>query len=238
MISHPAWKHVIEKINQAQVVEDPFPYFYIENIFPESFFKTILNLYPQENQFIPLGKTNRVGKGQYNERLMFSLEKSNVMQLSQMEFLFWKNFSDHIHSQHFTNAILERLSSYVQKRYQNKYEKLSFSTVCELLIDKTNYALGPHTDHPMRTVTCLFYLPSDDSLSHMGTSVYVPKDRSFTSDGLFHHEFKDFDKIYTAPFKPNSLFGFVRTDNSFHGVEPIKEDNVTRRLMNFFIKGS
>jgi len=35
--------------------------------------------------------------------------------------------------------------------------------------DLTNHALGPHTDHPQKLISLLFYLPADDALRHLGT---------------------------------------------------------------------
>ena len=37
------------------------------------------------------------------------------------------------------------------------------------------------------------------------------------------------------PFKPNSLFGFLRTDRSFHGVDQINEEGVVRDLLLYNI---
>ena len=33
-----------------------------------------------------------------------------------------------------------------------------------------------------------------------------------------------FEKVKTMPFKPNSMFGFIKTTNSFHGVDIINAD--------------
>jgi hypothetical protein len=33
------------------------------------------------------------------------------------------------------------------------------------------------------------------------------------------------------PFKPNTLFAFVKTDNSFHGVEPVMDPDTKRWLL-------
>jgi hypothetical protein len=35
------------------------------------------------------------------------------------------------------------------------------------------------------------------------------------------------------PFKPNSLFTFVKGDNSFHGVEPVGDPDTRRWLLLF-----
>ena len=98
----------------------------------------------------------------------------------------------------------------------------------QLCRDFGGYAIGPHTDGRKESRTILFYLPKDDSKPYLGTSVYVPKDKSFTCDGTKHHDFDKFDKVFTAEYKPNTCFGFIRSNNSFHGVEP---SNNERNLM-------
>jgi len=42
--------------------------------------------------------------------------------------------------------------------------------------------------------------------------------------------------MMTMPFLPNSLFAFLKTHNSFHGVEPIQETGVRRDLLLYDIK--
>jgi hypothetical protein len=39
-----------------------------------------------------------------------------------------------------------------------------------------------------------------------------------------------------VPYVPNTLFGFMKTPNAFHGVEPIAETNVERALLLYDIK--
>ena len=77
----------------------------------------------------------------------------------------------------------------------------------------------------------LFYLPSDESQAHLGTSLYVPKDAQFTCAGDVHHPFDRFERVAGMPFQPNSLFAFVKTTNSFHGVEPVIDANARRHLL-------
>jgi hypothetical protein len=85
--------------------------------------------------------------------------------------------------------------------------------------DTPDYQIKPHTDIKKKALTLLFYLPTDLSAQDYGTSIYVPKEKGFTSDGTKRFEFDLFDKVFTAPYVPNSVFGFKRSDNSFHGVE-------------------
>lgn len=83
-----------------------------------------------------------------------------------------------------------------------------------LVRDMPGYKIGPHTDSPKKVITALFYLRGQE-----GTSIYTPKEKGFTCKGGPHYEFEQFDKVATMPFKPNSMFAFLKSDKSFHGVE-------------------
>jgi hypothetical protein len=67
----------------------------------------------------------------------------------------------------------------------------------------------------------LIYLAPDNSAEHLGTSLYQPRDPSFTCHDSKHYSFEDFIRVKTAPYRPNSLLAFMRSDVSFHGLEPL-----------------
>ena len=127
---------------------------------------------------------------------------------------------------------LEKFEPYIIHRFGNIPE-LHAETL--YTYDRSTYALGPHTDSVKKVLTLLIYLPEDASLSHLGTSMYTPLDPTFTCDGGPHHKFHRFKLLKTAQYKPNSLFGFFKTNNSFHGVEPIKE-NIRRDLLIYDVQ--
>ena len=105
-----------------------------------------------------------------------------------------------------------------------------------LVWDISGYALLPHADDPRVIFNFLFYLPKDEETSQFGTSVYVPKARDFTSSGEPRHARGDFELVHTFPFVPNAMFSFLRTPNSFHGVEPVTGDYTERRLLLYSIR--
>jgi len=100
-----------------------------------------------------------------------------------------------------------------------------------LVKDRAGYQIGPHTDLPARLVSLLFYLPPNSDIEARGTSVYIPKDRGFSSDGSVHHDRRDFDLVETVPFRMNSVVFFPRTERSFHGVELIPDAGIERDCM-------
>mgnify|MGYP003349174621 CR=1 FL=1 len=107
---------------------------------------------------------------------------------------------------------------------------------CRLVRDFTNYAIRPHTDSGRKLVSLLFYLPPDASTRHLGTSIYLPKDPGFVSDGSEHLRPEGFLHVARMDYVPNALFAFVRTDFSFHGVEPIPDQDFKRDLMLYDVR--
>jgi FkbM family methyltransferase len=89
-----------------------------------------------------------------------------------------------------------------------------------LVRDFPGYQIPPHTDSLNKEITVLIYLPKNSSMIEEGTSIYIPKKKGFICKTGTHHKFEDFTRVATMPFKPNSVFAFARTDDSFHGVEP------------------
>jgi len=86
--------------------------------------------------------------------------------------------------------------------------------------------MGPHTDSPKRFISMMIYLPDNNDHSNLGTSIYRPKQQGFTCEGLVHHSYgsADFEEHYKAPYIPNSCFVFLKTNNSFHGLEALPND--------------
>jgi len=102
-----------------------------------------------------------------------------------------------------------------------------------------DYSLGPHTDLRSKMATCLLYMPERAGLEHLGTTLYVPKQKGFTSDGARHLDPADFNAVGVLPFAPNTAVLFARTDRTFHGVEPFTRESLAGSAragfqMNFF----
>jgi serine protease inhibitor len=103
----------------------------------------------------------------------------------------------------------------------------------------------PHTDSRAKLISLMLYFP-DESLNEndynkLGTSFYNSKNKNFTNTHLLDEEnerlFKEQSKKFlTLPFKPYNLYGFIRTDKSWHTVEKINmHENFIRKSININI---
>ena len=211
------------KIANKAVSHFPFPHMYISNIFTDTFYAEIINHLPKFNQLRTIDEV-RPTKG-FKERFALNLDDESLNALNDKEKLFWSNFRKQFLSGGLKNFLLtKKFSAYIEARFPN-FKELNFYDELLLINDTLNFKLGPHTDAPRKVMSFLFYLPKDESQIKLGTSIYVPKDLSFHCSGaVSHHSHDDFINIHTNNFLPNSVFAFIKTNNSFHGLEKIVTD--------------
>ena len=85
-----------------------------------------------------------------------------------------------------------------------------------------------------------FYIPENNDLRDLGTSLYETKDIDFikNNDTKGHYPLEHFNLVKKIEFLPNTLFVFPRTNFSFHGVDTINVDNAERHLLllNYYFK--
>lgn len=206
----------------------PFPHLYYENVFPDDFYSRLVKSLPEFPVYDPISKVRAVKKRgggvAFPDRFVITID-DNMKSLGPD----WDIARVIIRSQATHVGLLSKFNDIIQQRLT---EQTNVEPDSILIRDRTNYVLGPHTDSPSRLAVLIIYLPETDENPHLGTSIYVPKDPKMTCIGTSHYNHSDFDRVFTAPYKPNSAIAFVKTDNSFHGVEPLMADE-ERNLIHF-----
>jgi hypothetical protein len=229
MFSH-ATEYVKHRFVECNITETPYPHLQIDNILPADLYEAMMTNKIDERYLATLKELKRVGSAYPETRRVLSL-KPDMPQLPDSYKVFWQELAVWFLTD-FKNIVLGKFDAHIRSRFGTipmLYPEALYT------YDSTTYALGPHTDSTKKVITLLLYLPKDDTLSHLGTSMYEPIDSKFVCEGGPHHKFDKFRLVKTAPFKPNTLFGFFKTNNSFHGVEPIKE-SIRRDLLIYDIQ--
>lgn len=189
--------HIAYRLRNVEVRQYPFPHFLAPLPFPQPFYDK-LRAEVAKMEFTPDPKSRYHGR---------TFAKGDF---PLVDFMLTKQFLQHV------AAIFQP-----QMRQTFPNGRVEVFTDVRVVRDGKGYFIGPHTDARWKLISLLFYLPKEwDHCTH-GTSIYVPNDPDFRCPGGPHHKFEGFERIYTAPFAPNHCFGFWKTDNSFHGVEPI-----------------
>ncbi len=196
---------VCHRLDEANILDRPFRHFYVTNVFPSYFYEMALASLPPDEV--------------YTDRTFENRAMAHTSDCGD----FWKGVTKWMLSEEICGRLISMLGLEGKLRADLR-----------LLRDSAGYSIKPHTDVKAKVASCLFYLPETADHPHIGTSVYVPKERGFASDGTRRYEFEDFIKTYTAPFVPNTLFAFARSDNSFHGVEPTDIGPRNQMLLNLY----
>lgn len=227
--------HVLYKVANAPVNLYPFPHIYVSEVFPRDYYRQLREHLPPADAYRTLNTLNsRVSAYYPDTRLVMAVKKESIDALAEPVRGFWDGLARWLLGG-FGEMVLAKFGQFLDQRFGDS-RAMEYYDEALVVQDYTTYSLGPHTDSPSKVVSFLFYLPPDDALAHLGTSIYVPKDPNFVCPGGPHHPFERFQRMATMPFLPNSLFAFVKTHKSFHGVEPIKESGVRRDLLLYDIR--
>lgn len=243
-MSFDAEEFVLYQLANAAVLRHPFPHLFIRPIFPEDAYERLRANLPPLEWLRPIDDTgtvrvvddmkkkivSQVYPGRYIADLAHIEERAEAARGSA----FWSDFSGWLMSKRFQKLILQKFRPDIAQRF-GADALLATEIDARLVRDFTDYAIGPHTDTPRKLVSLLFYLPPDESLSHLGTSIFAPQDPAFRCEGNRHHGFDGFRKVASMPFVPNALFAFFKTDNSFHGLDQINQGGVQRDLLLYNI---
>lgn len=214
------FQETIARIHEIPLNTDPFLHFTASNIFPEKLYDGIISHLPDRFYYQSIKS--------YPKRQSIPLNDDQLTLFDPHLYEFWSAFKNAICGPEFLSAILQKFNVKHQKH---------FSPAVQLIKDKDCYSIGPHTDIPNKIITVLFYLPTTTSQVHLGTALYRPLNPQFICPLGTHHPFEPFSLVGKAPFLPNSAFGFLRSDSSFHGVEPIGKDEKERNLLSYTVWG-
>ena len=232
-MSSDAKLHVMYQAANAPIHAFPFPHIYVRDVFPEHYYQQLRAALPPAETYKSLRALGRVGPTYSDQRVVIPITRENALTMAEPFRSFWTGLADWMLGE-FGEAMLTKFRPYLQQRFGSG-TTLGCYNEALLIQDWENYSLGPHTDTPRKVLSFLFYLPADETLARLGTSIYVPKQPDFQCSGGPHHSIELFDRVKTMPYLPNTLFAFIKSGRSFHGVEPINEGGVRRDLLLFDI---
>ena len=235
----------------VQIKKKPFFLFKIDNFFDLDFYLDIKKIFPKVDPS-ELSLSDNFGKKSINQSEISNLDKNhqkifeklNQIFLSKDFFNFFIKFIylPNIKSQ---NNILRKIK---YLRYpildDNKNSLLDFlfskiSVKYQFSYIKNNGGIVPHVDAQRKYLSLLLYFPDDENKeTNYGATFWessIPNNsNTHINDKEKIREFySKSKKLYTAPFKPNCLYGFLRNNFSWHTVEPINIDtNYIRKSIN------
>jgi hypothetical protein len=216
--------HFVNRLRDAGVLLDPYPHFCLDNVFPDEYYRELLENLPSSTSYENLYEVTTLKLDHFRHRDQRDMNKGWTNNLPSEQKEFWNSFDSWFLGEEMAQAVLETFPDQMRARFGAQWPTVSVES--QLIRHRPGYFLGPHSDLHTKLVVLLIYLAPDESMAHLGTSLYRPKDPSFTCPNSTHYQFEDFIKVKTAAYKPNSMLAFFRSDVSFHGLEPLVQNDV------------
>lgn len=199
-------ERLIDRINAAEIDPLPSENFYLEDVFTPEIYAEILARLPSEDKYNFIEHPDAVLPDGTKTRKLLDLTDETLARLNPEDQRFWKQMKLLLVSNILQKALLLKFRDRINARFGSNWPELV--TVPIFYRDYPGYRISEHTDAPYKVATMQFYFPRDESQIHLGTSFHLRKgDR--------------FELLKTNPFKPNSGYAFVRTDQSWHSVKQL-----------------
>lgn len=218
--------HVIRRLRASEVLPDPYPHYYLEDVFPNDYYQSMLRFLPASEVYENLYAVTDLKLDHFRHRDQRDLNEGWTDRLPDDIKSFWVDFNEWFMGPELAGTVLSTFAGPMSERFGGEHSWPEVSVEAQFIRHRAGYFLGPHSDLYTKLVVLLLYLAPDDKLAHLGTSLYRPKDPGFSCPDSKHYSFDDFVRVKTAAYKPNSLLAFVRSDRSFHGVEPLLPEDV------------
>ena len=203
---------LVYKVMNSELRKWPYPHIVVEDWLPLDLWLDLASTWPEE-KMAPIAEVRNLTS--YKNRRC----SRDQVDLGDH----WDALTQAVMSAYFAEAMMDKFTIPASAMPHVHSDTL-------LIEDGPGYAIGPHTDSPAKILSMLAYFqdwenrkPRNDTL---GTSIYwTPTGR--TCVGGPHHNRDDpawdFQEVYRVPYEPNTMVCFLKTDNSFHGVEPVPE---------------
>ena len=213
------FEHFAGCLRTAKVELDPFPHYVLEQVFPDDYYREMLRQLPSSDVYKNLYEVTDLKLDHFRHRDQRDMDQGWTERLPPDQRLFWNSFNQWFLSEELARTVMESFG-------ERESWSGAVSVESQFIRHRAGYFLGPHSDLYTKLVVMLIYLAPDNSAEHLGTSLYRPKQAGFSCPHSKHYAFEDFVRVKTAPYRANSLLAFVRSDISFHGLEPLSKQDV------------
>jgi hypothetical protein len=212
--------HLIESVRRSEFSEIPFCHRMIQEIFSNDVYDKMQLLLPPNGAYHELRHRDAIQPDGTSARLEFGFSSRELENLEPEQKEFWTSMGLILRSPDLIEAFREALIPGLEERFKQKWRDIVVTPTPLLVRDLLGYKISIHQDVPQKAMTVQFYLPKDTSQRHLGTSFY-----SRTTE-------KSFTKVKQMNFLPNTGYAFAVGANSWHGVDPVYEqDGVRNSLM-------
>ena len=214
-------------VEAALQVEVPFYHLEFARVFPEDIYAAMLEAMPVASDYRPMsGRARaRATSGEPPTRVKLDLFPEYIRHLSPEKRAVWDVVGRALRSEEVKAAFVRRLAPALARRSGAAYARGGLYPIPILTRDTPGYRISPHTDTVWKGITVQFYLPPDNSTTHIGT--------------VFHERGPDGTLTQKArmQFAPNTGYAFAVGTDTWHSVDLVGPEVITRDsiLLTYFV---
>jgi len=221
--------HVLDAIEHAADVAEPFAHLELSNIFPPDVYAAMVENMPGAHDYRPMSGRSKEARRDDGvpTRTKMDLLPEHIRHLSPAQRAVWEPVGEALCCDAVREAFRRRLAVGLAKRFGDEAKKVPMYPIPVLTRDVAGYRIGIHPDTRRKAMTIQLYLPRDESIRHVGTA--------------FHRHVgpgkKDFAEARRMPFTPNVGYAFAVGEDTWHGVETLGPEVSTRDsiLLTYFV---
>jgi hypothetical protein len=236
---HLLLTHLVAAVEKAPVCHEPYAHVYIENVFPDDFYRRILASFPDPKLYSPQNIKVWVRPNGESTRDRIFLTDEAVERFPDDRRAIWRTIAAAVTHNALKRILFRKLACDLALRFgidECAVDGITSYPRMVLLRDTEQYRIKPHPDGLETIVTMQFYFPEDLSQEQLGTSLY--RQRSAWETLL--HGGQKFEEVKRFPFRPNSAYAFVVNNRkgrkSWHGVELVPDGiGVRNTLLNRYM---
>jgi hypothetical protein len=163
---------LVARIERAVLETAPFDHVYLDQAFPATWYRTMLDHLPELRRYRELRHREAMRPDGHSARRKFYLFPEHIALLPSAQRRVWRVVSDALRSAAVQDAFKHKFRRALEERFERKVDALSFYAVPMLLRDVSGYRIGIHGDSVGKAITVQFYLPHDDRQAHLGTILH------------------------------------------------------------------
>lgn len=218
---------LVRSVKAAREVQKPFFHLEFDEVFPTETYRRMMEAMPVSTDYRALpGRNNaNITEQGVSTRVKVDLFREYVRHFAAQKRDIWRQVGDALCSMEVQEAFVERLAPVMERRFGPGYRKVGLYPIPILTRDTGGYRIPEHTDTQWKGITVQFYLPPDQSITHVGT--------------IFSERLRDgsFRPTTRMKFAPNTGYAFTVGDDTWHSVDPVGPEVKSRDsiLLTYFV---
>src|SRR5882724_11307474 len=144
-LSETPLAHVINRLRTSEVVTEPYPHYYLENVFPDAYYRELLDHLPESTVYENLYEVTTLKLDHFRHRDQRDLTEGWTQALPDELKNFWDRFDEWFLGPELAKAVLESFAEPLRGRFPGGSWP-AVSVESQLIRHRAGYFLGPHSD--------------------------------------------------------------------------------------------